>query len=119
MRRIHQQLTPPDLDDDLLAHYFALFPLWITRIDLITLTWDPASVAAGTTAEQTVSSWPSGTVDSGDLVFAFKPSLDAGLAVQTGCRVSAADTVNVTFINVTGGAIDPGSEDWKFLIVKA
>lgn len=119
-RKYHEFLTPPSnvTNSALMAQYFSLFPLWITRIDKISLAWNPASVAANTSAEQAVSGWPADTVASDDIVLAFKPTLSAGLIYQTGCRVSAKDTVNVTFGNFTVGAIDPGSETWVFIILK-
>lgn len=118
-RKQHVYLTPPsELKDPLLARYLSMLPTWVTRIDKISLAWDPASVAANTSAEQAVAGWPADTVASDDMVLAFKPTLTAGLIVQTGCRVSAKDTVNVTFGNFTAGAIDPGSETWVFVILK-
>lgn len=118
-RKQHVYLTPPsELKDPLLARYLSMLPTWVTRIDKISLAWNPASVAANTSAEQAVAGWPADTVASDDMVLAFKPTLTAGLIVQTGCRVSAKDTVNVTFGNFTAGAIDPGSETWVFVILK-
>ena len=73
------------------------------------VTIDVASVAANTSAEQTFTV-PGLTTDM--FVSVNKPSLDAGLAVGN-VRVSAANTLAITFINSTAGAIDPSSEAYK------
>lgn len=75
------------------------------------VTFDPASIAAATTAEQTVTV-PG--VKTTDAVFVSKPTLTAGVGIA-GARVSAADTVAITFINATAGALDPGSESYTFV----
>lgn len=61
------------------------------------------SVATITTAEQTF------TVNGllvGDFVQAVKPTFQAGLAV-TGARVSAANTIAITYVNPTAAPIVP------------
>ena len=79
-------------------------------------TFDPASVAANTSADNaTTINVPGANV--GDLVIAFKPTTDAGLAVVD-ARVSAADTIQVTFMNSTASPVDASSESWKFLVIK-
>jgi hypothetical protein len=70
--------------------------------------FDPASVAATTSAEQTITV-PGVAV--GDLIWVSKPTLSAGLIIGN-ARVSAPNVVSVTFANVTAGAIDAGSEDY-------
>lgn len=77
------------------------------------IVFDPVSVAANTTAEQSL------TVKGAklnDMVIITKPSLTPGLALG-GARVSAEDTVQVTFINASAGPINPGSETYKILLV--
>lgn len=72
------------------------------------------SVSAATSREVTVGI-PG--VKVGDYVLCTKPTLEAGLIFGT-TRVSAIDEVLVTIANVTAGAIDEGSEDLTFLIVR-
>lgn len=48
----------------------------------------------------------------GDLVIAQKPTLSAGLVVGN-ARVSAADTLSITFGNLTGSAVNPAAETWR------
>jgi hypothetical protein len=43
-----------------------------------------------------------------------KPSANAGLGVVN-ARVSAANTLALTFMNATGGAINPGAETYKIV----
>lgn len=78
------------------------------------LTLDVASVAANTSAEQTFTV-PGLSIDM--MVFVNKGSLDAGLVVGN-ARVSAKDTLALTFGNSTAGAVDPGSETYKLLWIK-
>jgi hypothetical protein len=64
----------------------------------------PAEVAINTTAEQTFT--VPGLRANDVIVGVSKPTTQAGLGI-VGYRVSAANTVAITFANVTGGAITP------------
>jgi hypothetical protein len=87
---------------------------YVYRWDVYSVTFNPASVAANTTSEQTVTVTG---VSTGDIVHVIKPSHDTGLGIVN-CRVSAIDTVAITFMNTTGSAIDPSSEDYIFKVEK-
>lgn len=63
----------------------------------------PASVAANTTAEQTFT--VKGLLPT-DFVMVCKPTAQAGLGI-VGVRVSAADTLAITFSNNTAAPIVP------------
>lgn len=78
----------------------------VAPLVLYTPTISPGSVAANTTAEQTFSL--PGLV-AGSVVHVNKPSWTNGLGIA-GVRVSAADTLAITFVNTTGSAIVPPSE---------
>lgn len=81
----------------------------------ITVTFDPVSVAANTTVEQTTTVTG---LKSDDLVLrVIKPTHTAGLAVSGG-RATADDTLGITLINVTGSPIDPGEEDYIMIYIK-
>jgi hypothetical protein len=80
----------------------------------IDITFDPAEVAAATTAEQSITV-PG--IKVGDLVFVRKPTLSAGLGIA-GARVSGNNTVAVTFINATAAPINAGSEVYQILWVR-
>lgn len=63
----------------------------------------PAQVAANTSAEQTFTVTG---LKVGDYVGVNKPTAQAGLAI-VGCRVSATDTLAITFGNFTASPITP------------
>lgn len=70
---------------------------------VVTTTLSPAAVSPNTSAEQTF------TVKGllvGDWVAVNKPTAQAGLSI-VGTRVSAADTLAITFGNLTASSITP------------
>jgi hypothetical protein len=85
------------------------------RMEAVQLSIDVASVAANTTAAQTFTI--SGLRTTDIVLSVSKPSLSAGLGI-CGARVSAADTVSITFNNNTVGAIDPAAEVYTFVIFR-
>ena len=87
----------------------------VASVNIINTTLDVASVAANTSAEQTFTV---AGLKTTDMVFVNKSDLDAGLGVVN-ARVSAADTLAITFMNSTAGAIDPASETYKVFVVGA
>ena len=84
---------------------------------LFAVGWSPVGVAANTSAEQDLTVTG---VKLGDVISVNKPTAQAGLGV-VGARVSAADTVSVTFGNFTAATpITPtASETYSFLVVRA
>lgn len=79
-----------------------------------TTTINPASIAAATSAEQTF------TVTGlavGDIPVVIKPSATAGVGIVN-ARVSAANTLAITFMNATAGAVDPASESYTVLVFR-
>lgn len=87
-----------------------VFPKTETYSQLLT----PTSVAANTTAEQTFTV---SNLNTNDLVFVNKPSLDAGLGIVN-TRVSAANTLAITYINATASPIVPTAETYKIMSVR-
>lgn len=74
---------------------------------LLGVTLSPALVALNTSAEQTF------TVNGllvGDFVLVQKPTSQAGLGI-VGARVSAANTLAITFMNNTGSNIQPTASE--------
>jgi hypothetical protein len=85
----------------------------VLKLFAVSVTWDPAAVNTITTAEQTVTV-PGVLV--GDIVVAWnKPTNTAG-AMPVNARVSAANTVAVSFVNPTAGSVNPAEEAWIFVI---
>lgn len=87
----------------------------ITKIVVYSQSLDVASVAINTTAEQTFTVTGLTTADK---VFVNKPSLNAGLGIVN-ARVSAADTLALTFVNATGAAIDPAAETYTIIALRS
>jgi hypothetical protein len=78
---------------------------WKKRVFRATITISPAIVSANTTAEQTFTL--SGLVASTDSIIGVsKPTAQAGLGI-VGWRVSADNTIAITFSNNTGSGITP------------
>lgn len=73
----------------------------------------PVSVAANTSAEQTFT--VRGLLTT-DFVLVQKPTAQAGLGI-VGVRVSAADTLAITFMNDTGAPIVPTASQTYLLRV--
>ena len=86
----------------------------IGRIFAVSVTFNPAAVATITTAEQTATVTG---VRLGDIVYSVKPTATTGVGVVN-VRVSAADTLAITFVNPTAGSVDPASETWTFLVFR-
>jgi len=94
--------------------------IWFTEIAdamprAFSVTWNPASVLANTSAEQTVSVTG---LKVTDIVTLNKPTLTAGLGIVN-VRVSTSDTLAITFQNSTGSAIDPPSEKYRGFATKS
>ena len=75
---------------------------------------NPTSVGANTTSEQTFTVVGLKTTD---VVVVNKPSHQTGLGI-VGARVSAANTLAITFMNTTGAGIDPSSETYTILAIR-
>lgn len=88
----------------------------VANVTTYGLAITPASVAANTSAEQSITITG---VLAGDVVTMIKPTTQAGLIVGT-ARVSAADTVFLTLGNVTASPITPTSTQvWATIAIGA
>jgi hypothetical protein len=88
----------------------------IVKMSVISVTLSPASVAANTTAEQTFT--VNGLLAGDFAAYVNKPTAQAGLGI-VGCRVSAANTLAITFSNNTGSSILPtASQVYQILIAR-
>jgi hypothetical protein len=72
------------------------------------------TVILNTTAERTFTI---AGLAVGDLVYVMKPTLQAGLGI-VGARVSAADTLSITYGNFTGASIQPTNETCFLLVAR-
>ncbi len=80
---------------------------------LLQATLTPAIVATITTAEQTFRV-PGLVV--GDVVSVQKPTVQAGLGI-VGARVTAPDTLGITFVNPTAGGLIPTAAEIYIITV--
>ena len=85
----------------------------LVKQSVISVTLSPAQVAANTSAEQTFTV---NGLQSGDFVSVNKPTAQAGLGI-VGARVSAANTLAITFGNYTGSAITPTASQVYLVLV--
>lgn len=95
--------------------WFNLISNHSVQLEDFDVVLDPVSIAASTTAEQdfTVTG-----LKSTDIPIALiKPTLTAGIGIGN-VRVKTANTLSVTFINPTAGAIDPASETYKLVVIR-
>jgi hypothetical protein len=81
----------------------------IWKQGVFSVTLSPASVANATSAEQTFATTGIGLLTT-DLVLVQKPTAQAGLVIG-GSRVSAADTLAITFGNTTAATITPSASE--------
>jgi hypothetical protein len=88
----------------------------VQSLSVVTVTLSPAAVAINTTAEQTFT--VPGVLASDVLLSVSKPTAQAGLGV-VGWRVSALNTVGITFSNVTAASITPtASQSYTLLLAR-
>lgn len=80
----------------------------VWKLGVFSITLSPASVATTTTAEQTFATTGIGLLTT-DLVWVSKPTAQAGLGI-VGTRVSAADTLAITFMT-SGASVSPTASE--------
>lgn len=77
-------------------------------------SYDPASIAANSTGEGTVTI--SG-LKTTDIVLVEVPDLEDGL-VFGGAWVSAANTLTIKLGNITAAAIDGAAKTWRYIAIR-
>lgn len=104
-----------------LRHYIAELDRWFRRLQAAFARMqtyeaviDPTTVGANTTSAQTFTV---AGLSVYDIVTVNKPTHTAGLGIVN-ARVSAADTLEITFMNTTGVGIDPPSETYSVVSVR-
>ena len=85
----------------------------LTEITVYTPTIDPASVAANTVVEETFTVTGLATTDT---VFVNPGVATIGVA---GARVTAADTLGLTFVNPTASAINAASSTYRVVAIRS
>mgnify|MGYP001570251264 CR=1 FL=1 len=111
---LRSPLAQGDFTAEVWQRWFAEVARNIHSIQVLSPALDPASVAANTVVRQTFT--VSGlTVE--DVINVNPPALTAGLEILN-CRVTATDTIQITFWNSTGAPIDAGSQTYLILAVR-
>lgn len=92
--------------------------IWKKRLVKFTQSLSPVAVIANTSTEQTLT--VTGLVAATDTVIGVsKPAAQAGLGI-VGWRVSADDTLAITFMNATGSPITPtASQTYTVIVYRA
>ena len=85
----------------------------LVKQSVISVTLSPAAAVANTSAEQTFTV---NGLQAGDFVSVNKPTAQAGLGI-VGSRVSAANTLAITFGNFTGSDITPTASQVYLVLV--
>lgn len=85
----------------------------LPKQSVISVTLSPSAVSANTSAEQTFTV---NGLQAGDHAIVNKPSAQAGLAI-VGVRVSAANTLAITFGNFTASPITPTASETYLVLV--
>lgn len=88
----------------------------LSNLKVYTSSINPASVAANTTAEQTFTI--TGLLADDIVLAVIKPTASAGLGI-CGYRVSAANTLAITFNNNTAAPIDAGAETYTVVVINS
>lgn len=87
----------------------------IANIFLLQAALTPAQVNTVTAPEQTFTVTG---LQLGDFVLVNKPSAQAGLGIA-GARVTAANTLGITFVNPTAGNITPTAETYLITVIRS
>lgn len=97
-----------------LDRWFQVLQSKFAKTETYSVPWNPTNVGANTTSEQTVTV---NGLQTSDIVYVNKPSHQSGLGVVN-ARVSAANTLAVTFMNTTGAGIDPANETYLVVAIR-
>jgi hypothetical protein len=82
---------------------------------LVTVTLTPVSVATVTVAAQTLTGIPG--VEATDIVILVRHPIVNAVAC-TGVIANGANSISMTFVNPTAGALTPTSGAYTFLVIK-
>lgn len=86
----------------------------VANVFLLQSALTPVAVATITAPEQTFT--VNGLLTT-DFVYVMKPTAQAGLGIA-GARVTATNTLGITYVNPTVGSITPTAETYIILVVR-
>ena len=107
---IQQDLKLTEVAWRWISRVFSNYP----KVQTFEVTINPTAVSANTTSEQTFTVTG---ITTNDRMVINKPTHTAGLVIGN-VRCSAADTMAVTFGNLTGLSIDPPSETYRVTSIR-
>jgi len=110
----HQETDFPEVKKDG-QRWLELVHQRLVDIRQLSVTWNPASLAANTHVEETVTA--SGLKTDDIILAVIKPTFTQGFQVGQG-RVSATDTIAIQVVNGTGSASNPASESYTVIYIK-
>lgn len=87
----------------------------ISQIKVYSQSVTPASVNAATAAEQTFTVTGLTTADK----VLMNPAATGNATGVCSCRVTATNTIGITFVNPTAGALTPGSGTYTFVAFRS
>lgn len=117
----HRRPLPPPLDEDFPEvteegmFWLDLVRTYSTEIRVAAFTYNPASLAANTHVEETVT--VTGLKTDDYIISVIKPTFTQGFQVGQG-RVSAADTLAIQIVNGTSSSSNPASETYTVIYIK-
>lgn len=113
---MEKPISPPQFTSDFrnenpaLVEWLRGIPNHIPRVTNYSASLDVAPIGANSVSRQ---SFTVEGIDAADSIFINSPSLNVGLEMLAGSRVTAANTIEIPFWNSTGGAINPGAATFK------
>lgn len=87
----------------------------VTQVRVYSQTITPASVGAAVCAEQTFTVTGLTTADK----VVVNPAATGNSSGVCSCRVTAANTIGITFANPTAGALTPGAGTYTFIAYRS
>lgn len=111
-------VNTPAIGEELLD---AVWQRWFSAVaksldswQYIEIALDPSAISANTVVRQTFTV---AGLTLQDAVVVNPPDLVAGIEILN-YRVTATDTLQITFWNTTGGSINPGSQTYTILAIR-
>jgi hypothetical protein len=110
----NRAISPPPGNPGFLMEWYRRVAQLLRVVDGYEISWTPALVAGNSTNDQTVAVKG---LNVDDVVYVNLPSYVSGVVVAH-ARVGAADTLKVTFANVTAGNVTPPAGTYKVMAVR-
>lgn len=90
----------------------------LAAVFAVSASLTPASVTTVTTSEQTFNPAAFAGIQAGDYVVLVNAPARTNSVLIGSCRVSAAGTVAINYVNPTGGNLTPPAGTYTFLVFR-